>query len=143
MRAAVLKARPPIADPAVGAVFAGYPAGLRGPLLALRRLILETATATPAVGAVTETLKWGEPAYRPQRPRTGTTLRIAPLRGRPDRYGLFVNCRTTLLEDFRQRYPGQFRFEGSRALLFAAAEPPPAEALRHCIALALTYHLRD
>jgi len=47
------------ANPAVAAVFAAYPARVRAKLLALRRLILETAAKTPGVGALEETLKWG------------------------------------------------------------------------------------
>lgn len=35
-----------------------------------------------------------------------------------------------------------FRFEGKRALLFGPGDRLPARALRHCIGLALTHHLR-
>ena len=49
------------ANPAVEAVFDAYPEPARGRLMALRRLILETAAATEGVGPLEETLKWGQP----------------------------------------------------------------------------------
>jgi hypothetical protein len=127
-------------DPAVAAAFAAYPAALRPSLLALRALIVEVAEAELGKGALIETLKWGQPAYLPARPRTGTTVRIDAVKGEPDRYAAYFHCQTTLIEDFRQRYPGLFVFEGNRALLFRRGERLPKAALKHCIGLALTYH---
>jgi len=46
-------------DAAVPAIFDGYPKPLRARLLALRKLILDTAKTTKGVGAIEETLKWG------------------------------------------------------------------------------------
>jgi hypothetical protein len=43
------------------------------------------------------------------------------------------------VESYRHLYP-DLRFEGRRALIFSAKVPPPRDVLRHCIALALTYH---
>jgi hypothetical protein len=63
------------------------------------------------------------------------------VKGDPDAYSLFVNCKTTLLESYRHLYPGVFRYIGQRELRFRLGEPPDREALRHCIALALTYRL--
>jgi hypothetical protein len=34
------------------------------------------------------------------------------------------------------------KFEGNRGIVFDVADGLPEEALRHCISLALTYHLR-
>jgi len=47
------------ADPAVDAVFDAYPKPVKARLLALRRLIFQTAKATKGVGALQETLKMG------------------------------------------------------------------------------------
>lgn len=124
------------------AVFDAYPKVLRTDLLALRALILETAVATEGVGPLIETLKWGQPSYLPKRPRVGTTVRIDALKNSGDRYGLFVHCQTTLVRDIRERYGDLFAYDGNRALLFRAGEPVPRDVLRHCIAMALTYHLR-
>jgi hypothetical protein len=52
-----------IADSTVEAVFDAYPRPVRAKLLALRRLILDTAKRTEGVGRLQETLKWGQPSY--------------------------------------------------------------------------------
>lgn len=137
------RAARPFDDAAVGAVFAAYPDGLRADLLALRALIFATARATAGVGALVETLKWGQPAYLPARPRIGSTIRIDAVKRLPARYALFVHCQTTLMASFRERYPDAFAFEGNRALVFARGAALPRAALKHCIALALTYHARQ
>ena len=129
-------------DPAVAAVFEAYPERLRGPLLALRRLIFETAAETEGVGQLVETLKWGQPAYLTERPRTGSTIRIDALKDRPDGYALFVHCQSRLVPSYRERYGDVLSFDGTRAILLSADESPPEAILRHCIALALTYHRR-
>lgn len=133
---------PPIQHPGVAARFAGYPPVMRARLLALRRLILETAAATPGVGPLEETLKWGEPAYVTATTGSGTTLRIDSKPQSPQTCALYVNCQTTLVETFRQMFPHDFRVEGRRALVFHRDEPLPEDALRWCIAAALTYHRR-
>jgi hypothetical protein len=126
-------------DPYVRGVFDAYPEPVRTALLDLRALILDTAAATPGVGAITEALRWKQPAYLTAETGAGTTIRIDALKGTADGYALYVNCKTTLVESYRHLYP-DLRFEGRRALILSAKAPPPTEALRHCIALALTYH---
>ena len=130
------------ADPAVRAVFEAQPPAMRDALLALRSHILAAAAGSGRVGSLVETLKWGEPAYLPARARIGTTVRINAVKGSADRYAIYVNCKTTLLESFRHLYPDGFRFEGNRAILFRVGEAYPTDALRHCLTLALTYHLK-
>ncbi len=125
-------------DPKVAAVFDAYPAAQRAALLDLRHLILDAAA--DAHVEVTETLKWGEPAYLPARPRVGTTVRINALKGSADGYALYVHCQTTLMDSYRHLYPDDFTFEGQRALIFRTGAAVPQAALKHCIALALTYH---
>ncbi len=129
-------------DPAVRKVFETYPHDVRGSLLQLRALILETAAATEGVGPLQETLKWGQPSYLTPRTKSGSTIRIDQVKGEAGRYALYCHCQTSLIEDFRTLYPEDFRFEGKRAMLFEAQDPPSEDALRHCIALALTYHAR-
>jgi hypothetical protein len=131
------------ADPAVEAVFAAYPARIKAKLMALRRLILETAAVTPGVGALEETLKWGQPSYLTSESRSGSTIRIdrvKPDGESPERYALYVHCQTTLVSTFRQLYRDQLTFGGNRSILLDADQPVPKAALKHCIALALTYH---
>ncbi|MBP7704728.1 MAG: DUF1801 domain-containing protein [Caulobacter sp.] len=130
-------ASPPFAEPGVEAVFAAFPEPARGRLLALRALIHETAD-----GPLTETLKWGQPAWRPATGKAGTTVRVGMPKGVTDIVAIYVPCSTTLVETFRDLYGDLLRFEGKRAILIGETDQPPREALAHCIRLALTYRGR-
>jgi hypothetical protein len=129
------------ADPAVAAVFKAYPPALRKRLMALRDLVFDVAAKTEGVGPLTETLKWGQPSYLTEKTRSGSTVRIDRLKN-GDGYAVYFHCRSGLVPRFRDLYAGTFRFEGKRALLFAPDERLPRRALRHCLGLALTHHLR-
>ena len=133
----------PFKDARVKSAFALYPAVPRKKLMELRQLIIETAAETSAAGPLIETLKWNEPAYLPERPNTGTTIRINAVKGSETRYALFVHCQTTLIETFQQRYADHLEFEGNRAVLFDTRKTLPRVQIKHCIALALTYHTRN
>jgi len=54
--------------------------------------------------------------------------------------GLF-HCQTDLIETFRELYPRELSYGGNRSILLNAEDDVPEPALRHCVALALTYHL--
>lgn len=138
-----MKKRQPFDDPNVEAVFDAYPRKLRADLLLLRDLIFDSASELEPVGALVETLKWGQPSYLPLKPKTGSTIRIDHLKREPDGYAMFFNCRTTLVDTFRELYRDHFAFQGNRAILFSHGDPIPRDALRHCIALSLTYHLNS
>ncbi|MBZ0215403.1 MAG: DUF1801 domain-containing protein [Fimbriimonadaceae bacterium] len=131
-----------ISDPAVAAVFASYPEPVKTRLLALRTLILETAAITAGVGDMEETLKWRQPSYLTTRSKSGTTIRIDQLKSDPRHYAMFVHCQTNLIETFSELYPGDLVYDGKRAVIFDTETDPPVEVLRHCISLALTYHLK-
>lgn len=133
-----MTAAPP--DP-VAAVFARYPGDARDRLLAVRQMILDEA-ARLSVGPLTETLKWGEPAYLTEASRPGTTIRLAWSPKSPEICRLLVNCRTSLVDSFRDRFADTLRFEGDRAICLPLSQPLPDLPLRHCIALALTYRKR-
>ena len=126
----------------VGEVFAGYPPRLRRKLEKLRRLILDTASATDGVGPLQETLKWGQPSYLPAESGSGTTVRIDRVKNEPGRYAMYFHCQTNLVSTFRQMYPSELRYGGNRSILFEQDETVDEAALKHCIALALTYHKR-
>ena len=124
-------------NPAVAAVMDAYPAALRERLMRLRALILETAAATEGVGPLEETLKWGQVSYLTSASGSGTTVRI----DRDKRSGqpaIYVNCQTDLLSRYRALYPDAFGYDGERGVVLG--EAPDEAALRHVIALALTYH---
>jgi hypothetical protein len=129
------------AIPAVEAAFGAYPEPVRTRLRALRRLIFDTASATKGVGALEETLKWGQPSYLTPQTKSGSTIRIDSVKPEADQYAVYFHCQTNLVETFRELYP-ELRFSGNRAILLDVKEKLPEAALRHCVALALTYHLR-
>jgi uncharacterized protein DUF1801 len=127
------------ANPAVAATFAGYSANVRRKLLVLRKLIFDTASATQGVGELEETLRWGEPSYLTTLTRSGSMVRINA-KGSEGRYAMYFHCQTNLVQTFRDRYADKFSFEKNRGIVFANGDTVPVKELRHCIALALTYH---
>ena len=133
-------AAPAIEDPAVEAVFSACPAALQKRMLALRAMVFEVAASTAGVGELQETLKWGEPAYLTARSKSGSTIRMAPKKGSSTQYALYFNCQTTLVDSFRTLFPTEFSYEGNRSIVFDATTKVPAQALKFCIAMALTYH---
>ncbi|PJJ78391.1 uncharacterized protein DUF1801 [Salinibacterium amurskyense] len=129
--------------PEVAATFADYPEAIRTELLTLRELILSTASETEGVGAITETLKWGEPAYLTSQTRSGSTIRIAPTNAKSTHdYAMFFICSTNLVSDFRAQFGDTFAYEGERAVLFNVGDVVPVDEVRECVRQALTYHLR-
>lgn len=125
----------------VAAVFDGCDDRVRAELLALRELVLTTAAEIDGVGAITETLKWGQPAYLTNESRSGSTVRIAPTRKGSDHdVAMFFICHTDLVDRFRALFGDTFTYDGDRALLFDVGQAMPEDELRQCIAMALTYH---
>ncbi|HYW57215.1 MAG TPA: DUF1801 domain-containing protein [Polaromonas sp.] len=127
-------------DPAVEALFSACSPKLKKRLLALREMIFEVASATPGVGTLEETLKWGEPAYLTTASKSGSTIRIARKARSNTQYAMYFSCQTTLVDTFRTLFPREFSYEGNRAIVFDVGDKIPADALRFCIGMALTYH---
>jgi hypothetical protein len=125
---------------AVAKAFERYPEPVRLRLLQVRDLIFAVAAETEGVGPLTETLKWGEPAYLTETSRSGTTIRLGVSRSAPDQCAVFVNCQTTLIDTFRAHFADDFVFEGQRALIITAQGPLRREPLALCLRAALTYH---
>jgi len=133
-------AKPAFKDPDVEAKFASFPEPARTGLLTLRSLIFETAETTLNVGALEETLKWGQPAYLTSETKSGSTIRLGlPKQGG---FAIYTHCQTTILLDFRSIFPDDFVYEGNRAIHFKDDEALSVEKLRLLIRSALTYHLR-
>ena len=131
-----------IPDPGVRTVFERYPKATRDKLLVLRRLILETAAQTEGVGDLEETLKWGQPSYLTSATKAGSTIRIDRTKSEAGHYAMYFHCQTNLVSTFREVYPNAFTYEGNRSILFEPEGELPEAELRHCISMALTYHLR-
>ena len=135
-----LASAPPVPEPITQAL-ARYPEPVQRRLLAIRELIFATAAQTIGVGPLTETLKWGEPAYLTEASRSGSTIRLGMVRSAPDKCAILFNCKTSLIDTFRTHFADDFAFDGNRALLLPTAAPVPAQPLALCIRAALTYHL--
>lgn len=129
-----------IKNPKVAEIFNEYPEPMRTKLLFLRQLILDTASETEEVDKLEETLKWGEPSYLA---KTGSTIRIDWKESNIKQYAMYFHCKTKLADTFKKLYQDTFKFEGNRAILFDELEEIPTKELKHCIALALTYHTKQ
>ncbi|MBN8961847.1 MAG: DUF1801 domain-containing protein [Rhizobiales bacterium] len=126
----------------VAAAFDAFPAALRRRLRGIRGLIFKTAAQLDGVGPLTETLKWGEPAYLTDASGSGTTIRLGWLRPSETHCAVLFNCKTTLVESFRERFPDEFAYQKNRALLLDMAKPVPETELSICLGMALTYRKR-
>lgn len=132
---------PPFQSSRVEAAFSDFPEAARSGLLQLRHLIFDTANSIPDVGRIEETLKWGQPAYLTPETKSGSTLRLGvPKTGG---FAIYAHCQSTIISDFRGLFPGEFQYEGNRAIQFENDAQPPFDALRLLIANALTYHLKS
>jgi hypothetical protein len=134
--------RPPPLPADVAGALSVFPDHVRARLLEVRDLVFETAADIEGVGPLTETLKWGEPAYLTEATRSGSTIRLGWFRSSERECAVLFNCRTTLVDDFRERFPGVFAYEKNRAILLDAREPLPKAPLSTCLGMAITYHRR-
>ena len=127
-------------DPKVQQAFQTFPDTLRPRLLHLRDLIFQTARDLPQIGALHETLKWGQPAYLTPETGAATTIRLGlPKTGG---YALYTHCQSRVMPEFQALFPNDLKFDGTRAVLFDIDETPPEAPLRALITRALTYHLK-
>ncbi|WP_282061939.1 DUF1801 domain-containing protein [Roseobacter litoralis] len=108
----------------------------------IRAIVLGSVADAQDVNLI-ETLKWGQPAWHPDKPKVGSTLRLAWQQARPNQIGMFVNCNTTLADTMRSLYPTSFEHQGKRALYLPLDAPLPEQAIAHCAVLTLTYHRKN
>ncbi|CAN5268442.1 DUF1801 domain-containing protein [soil metagenome] len=125
----------------VAKVFKNYPNNIRQKLLLLRQIIIDTASNTKEVGILEETLKWGEPSYLTVESKSGSTIRLGWKKSSANQYGIYFNCKTTLIDTFKGIYGDLFQYQGNRAIIFNADDDIPIEWLKNCISLGLTYHV--
>ncbi|MEL6546136.1 MAG: DUF1801 domain-containing protein [Myxococcota bacterium] len=121
--------------------FERYPPHVRMKLSQMRDLIFRTAEHSEIIGRVTETTKWGEPAYLTEETKTGSTIRLGAPRDPADRCAMYFNCNTNLVESFRERWGDRLDYSGNRALVFPVNADLPIQTLGICIEAALTYHV--
>jgi len=118
-------------------VFNTYPDNIRVKMIFLRKLVLETAAEIDGVKNIDETLKWGEPSYLT---KGGSTIRMDWKQSKPNQYAMYFNCKTKLIDTFKELYKDKFNFEGNRAIVFNLNDKIPIDELKHCISLSLIYH---
>ncbi|WP_405600830.1 MULTISPECIES: DUF1801 domain-containing protein [unclassified Pseudoalteromonas] len=122
--------------------FSTYPIDVSILLNALRDLIFEVAKHDE-ISDITETLKWGEPSYIS---KIGSTIRIDWKNKYPEQYFIYFNCKTSLVDTFKELYGDTFIYEGNRAIVFKINQAVPYKELAHCISMSLRYkkikHLR-
>ena len=124
-------------NPQVELVFDNYPEAVQNKMLALRKLIIQTANEIDQIAELEETLKWNEPSYLT---KIGSTLRIDWKPKTPNQYALYFNCSSRLIETFKLLFKNTFDFEGNRAIVFKLDDKIAKEELKLCIKAALTYH---
>lgn len=117
----------------VKTAFEEFPAPARAVLLAARERIFALAKSAN-VGRLTETLKWGQPAYLTEETKAGSTIRLGLQGGEP---AAFFTCSSSLVDGFRADFPDALTTHGNRAMTLAL--PFPVE-LDICLTRALTYH---
>lgn len=105
----------------------------------IREVILDAAQNAD-IGPVTESLKWGQPAWRPERPRTGSTLRLNWSVDQPETIALFVDCKTTISAEMFAAYPDEFSYETNRAMRLQLGAEIPKSAIAHLAQVTFTYH---
>lgn len=126
-----------IINPEVEAIFNNYPDTVKDKMLALRKIVMETAQEIEGITRLEETLKWGEPSYLTN---IGSTIRMDWKPRSPDQYAMYFQCTSKLVETFRVVFDNAFELEGKRAIVFDLEDEIPEVELRYCIKAALSYH---
>ncbi|WP_299280488.1 hypothetical protein [uncultured Tateyamaria sp.] len=121
-------------------LIAGWPGAAQHRFGQMRALFLDVA-AQADIGPLDESLKWAQPAWRPRKPRIGSTLRLNWSPSVPDRLITYVDCKTDLAGQMATRFPGAFHNDGRRSLGFDLDTDLPTNALWQLAHLTFTYHL--
>ena len=127
------------ANPDIAAKFNACPTNARQALLSIRDWIFELAGEINGVGAVTESLKWGEPAWRPKS-GSGITIRADWKASTPDQVMIFFDCKTDLIDRTRSLLSADLATQGNRAIILPLDRPLPESAIKTALGWALTYH---
>lgn len=136
MNSGVLMNSAVIMNSAVMLKFESYPEEVKPVLICLREYIF-AAAEEHGLGVVEESLKWGEPSFAV---KGGSPVRIDWKSKHPDKYFVYFQCQTRLIETFKELYGDLFTYDGKRAIVLALSSEVPVPELKHCIALSLQYH---
>jgi hypothetical protein len=108
----------------------------------LRALVLNTAKDFEGVGHVSEELRWNQFSFLTLQSGSGSTIRIDGMRKDTSKAAIYFHCQSGLVEQFKEHYGNLLKFDGKRAIILDVQMDFPEAAIRHCILLALTHHLR-
>lgn len=122
------------------ALIATWSAPARDALLTSRRLFHQISEDR-GLGPLDEALKWGQPAWRPVKPRTGSTLRLDWSDTHPKHLAVYVDCKTDLAARMHDLYPDLAENDLRRRMSFALDAPFPEQALSHLADMTFAYHL--
>ncbi|PCH50502.1 MAG: hypothetical protein COC17_05045 [Hyphomicrobiales bacterium] len=106
--------------------------------MALRELVFQVAGSHDTIGEIEEALKWGQPSFLT---KTGSTIRIDKIKD-SEQIAIYFICTTHLVDKFSDIYPDTFNYQSGRAIHFEIGKPYDIDALKHCIAMALTNKLK-
>ena len=123
--------------------FSAYPEDVQKRLFEMRKFILDLGLSLEGCGGIEESLKWGDLSFCPKAKKCGSSIRIAYKPSKEKEYGIYFNCRTCLVKNFRELYPQIFRFENNRAIIFYVKDEFPKKELQECILAAFTYFLES
>ena len=98
--------------PSVEEKILSFPEDIQPKIRTIRNLIISTAENLEEVMEMEETLKWGEPSYITKK---GSTIRISWSEKKPEQYGLYFTCTSSLVDTFKVIY--------ADLLLMKKAEP--------------------
>lgn len=130
----------PVTQSSVPAKLATYPAPARKMLDQIRNWVFDLAAGMEGVGDLDESLKWGEPAWRPKS-GVGTTIRADWKSKTPDQVMIFFDCKTDLIDRTRSLLSDQLTCEGNRAIILPIDHPMPEGAIKTALGWALRYHI--
>ncbi len=120
----------------LNALIEEYPPEIRKRFQEFRNLVMQVLSEIESVSRLDINIKWGEPSFRSN---IGSPFRFGWKPTNPNNFGIYFICTTTLVETFKQLYPGLFKFDENRGLIFNLNNTLPKEPLDHCLKLALTY----
>ena len=116
--------------------YASYPDNAKVYFNVIRNAIYEVVE-TEELGKIEETLKWGEPSYGV---KGGSAIRIDWKSKSPNQLSVYFNCKTSLVETFKEVFGDLFNYSGNREIIFLLSEELPIKELKICISLSFRYH---
>ncbi len=121
-------------------IYDSYPNDIKHYLLKFRQIIYEVSQNSDEIGEIEESVKWGQPSYRPMN-KSGTTIRLGWSAKKPNVYSIFVPCQTTIIRDFKVLYPNELNYIGNREICFDKHKDIKLKVITEFINQALTYYL--